>query len=126
MIARKVLQDPSVASSTPDQQISFLRSKNLTQEEIDISLARAGDGSTVSNIPPSQPSGQLDYGYRNQHGGRQLGYEYSPYQGGFWGMPPEYVVRSLLDERFGELIKYLDPHAVIGGIGSSWLPYPAA
>ncbi|KAI1847614.1 hypothetical protein JX265_000865 [Neoarthrinium moseri] len=36
------LQDPNVASSPIESKVSFLRSKNLTQEEIDTSLARVG------------------------------------------------------------------------------------
>ncbi|KYK54888.1 hypothetical protein DCS_06849 [Drechmeria coniospora] len=43
--------DPSVASSTVENKITFLRSKNLTQEEIDASLARAS-----GQAPP--PAGQ--------------------------------------------------------------------
>ena len=98
----KVLQDPSVASSTLDQRISFLQSKNLTQEEIDLSLARAGDGASVigANTAPSSqspPQQQPDYGYRSQNlvgqhqPGYGYGYGYGPYQAGFWGTPPEYV-----------------------------------
>jgi peroxin-14 len=44
------LQDPNVASSPVDSKVSFLLSKNLTQEEIDTALARAG-----SPGPPAQP-----------------------------------------------------------------------
>lgn len=46
------LQDPSVASSPLDKRIAFLQSKNLTQEEIDLSLARAGDETAVAAQPP--------------------------------------------------------------------------
>ncbi|KAH6608807.1 hypothetical protein Trco_002153 [Trichoderma cornu-damae] len=37
-----VLQDPGVATSSIENKISFLRTKNLTQEEVDAALARAG------------------------------------------------------------------------------------
>ncbi|KAF9876012.1 hypothetical protein CkaCkLH20_06458 [Colletotrichum karsti] len=37
-----VLQDPSVASSSIDNRVAFLRTKNLTQEEIDAALSRVG------------------------------------------------------------------------------------
>ncbi|KAK8023055.1 hypothetical protein PG991_006936 [Apiospora marii] len=43
------LQDPNVAASPVENKLSFLRSKNLTQEEIDASLARVGIA------PPGQP-----------------------------------------------------------------------
>ncbi|KAK7942827.1 uncharacterized protein PG986_011940 [Apiospora aurea] len=43
------LQDPNVAASPVENKLSFLRSKNLTQEEIDASLARVGIP------PPSHP-----------------------------------------------------------------------
>ncbi|KPI41114.1 Peroxisomal membrane protein PER10 [Cyphellophora attinorum] len=42
------LRDASVASSPVEKRIEFLKSKNLTQEEIDVSLARAAED-------PSQP-----------------------------------------------------------------------
>lgn len=47
-----VLQDPSVATSSIDNKISFLRTKNLTQEEIDAALARAGGNSAVAAAAP--------------------------------------------------------------------------
>jgi hypothetical protein len=90
LILDKVLQDPSVAAATVDQKISFLQSKNLTQEEIDLSLSRARDGAAIPKVVPANlPS----YGYLNQQvTGQQSGYDYGRYPGGgFWGMPPEYV-----------------------------------
>ncbi|KAF4595788.1 peroxisomal membrane anchor protein (Pex14) [Ophiocordyceps camponoti-floridani] len=51
--AAQFLQDPSVASSSLENKISFLRAKNLTQEEIDSSLARAGGPTTSAAHPPS-------------------------------------------------------------------------
>ncbi|OAQ92362.1 peroxisomal membrane anchor protein (Pex14) [Purpureocillium lilacinum] len=51
--AAQFLQDPSVASSTVENKISFLRTKNLTQEEIDAALARSG-----GHAPPSGPPAQ--------------------------------------------------------------------
>ncbi|KAI7284474.1 hypothetical protein KC345_g2203 [Hortaea werneckii] len=53
------LQDPSVASAPYEQKLSFLRSKNLTQDEIDASLARVGQAPSPSDpssfYPPPQP-----------------------------------------------------------------------
>ena len=52
---RTVLQDPSVASSPVENRISFLRNKNLTQEEIDAALARVGPFPTQhGEAPPAQ------------------------------------------------------------------------
>jgi peroxin-14 len=85
------LQEPSVASAPLEKKIAFLQSKNLTQEEIDISLARAGNPSTASagtspaaaSIPPSP------YAY---------GRGFSPVPGygaypGYWQPPPPEVPR---------------------------------
>ncbi|EGR51570.1 uncharacterized protein TRIREDRAFT_75593 [Trichoderma reesei QM6a] len=58
-----VLQDPSVAASSIENKISFLRTKNLTQEEIDAALARAGGSGAVAPrapyaaAPPGPPQG---------------------------------------------------------------------
>src|SRR5436190_12448505 len=81
------LQEPSVASAPLDKKIAFLQSKNLTQEEIDISLARAGNPSPVSattanpsaaSIPPSP--------YTYARGPPPLpGYGAYP---GYWPPPP--------------------------------------
>ncbi|KAK6582343.1 hypothetical protein PZA11_004751 [Diplocarpon coronariae] len=52
-----VLQDPSVAGSPIENRIAFLQSKNLTQEEIDTALARAGGErapANYSNYAPTQ------------------------------------------------------------------------
>jgi peroxin-14 len=85
-----------------------LRSKNLTQEEIDLALARAGDGSTVPQVVPRQLANPSNYGYLNQqvlgqYPGPGYGYGYGPYQGGFLGVPPEYV----------ELVCWIGPSGLI-------------
>ncbi|KAM0262306.1 hypothetical protein ACHAQJ_001775 [Trichoderma viride] len=49
--AAQFLQDPSVASSSVENKISFLRTKNLTQEEIDAALARAGGSNGAVAVP---------------------------------------------------------------------------
>lgn len=86
-----VLQDPSVAGSALDKRVAFLQSKNLTQEEIDVALARAGDGPRTENaVTPPPPS---QYPYQGQQMTRQptgYGSGYGPYQGGPWAQtPPE-------------------------------------
>ncbi|KAL5120670.1 peroxisomal membrane protein pex14 [Pleosporales sp. CAS-2024a] len=71
------LQDPSVASAPLEKRIAFLQSKNLTQEEVDISLARAA-AEDASQPPPSYaynrpPPSAPSYGYPPQ---------------GYWQQPP--------------------------------------
>ncbi|KAL8732868.1 MAG: hypothetical protein Q9166_002469 [cf. Caloplaca sp. 2 TL-2023] len=83
------LQDPSVIGSPLDKRIAFLQSKNLTQEEIDVALARAGDTSSPSTSisPPAQ-----SYGYPSQQMMRQpngYGYGYGPPPSGPWAQPLE-------------------------------------
>ncbi|KAI4109387.1 MAG: hypothetical protein L6R37_000544 [Teloschistes peruensis] len=91
-MVRKVsfLQDPSVISAPLDKRIAFLQSKNLTQEEIDVALARAGDPPQSQN-PPSPPPPQ-SYGYPSQQMTRQpngYGYGYGPYPSGPWSQSLE-------------------------------------
>ncbi|KAL8691995.1 MAG: hypothetical protein Q9218_002887 [Villophora microphyllina] len=84
------LQEPSVISSPLDKRVAFLQSKNLTQEEIDIAFARAGDSSQSQN-PPAPPPPQ-SYGYPSQQMTRQpngYGYGYGPYPSGPWAQPLE-------------------------------------
>ncbi|KAL9594957.1 MAG: hypothetical protein Q9219_006737 [cf. Caloplaca sp. 3 TL-2023] len=88
------LQDPSVTGSPLDKRIAFLQSKNLTQEEIDVALARAGDSSnqsTNASSPPYPPPAQ-SYQYPVQQMTRQpsgYGYGYGPYPSGSWAQPLE-------------------------------------
>ncbi|SMR48321.1 unnamed protein product [Zymoseptoria tritici ST99CH_1E4] len=74
------LQDPSVANAPIEQRIAFLRSKNLTQDEIDTSLARVGQ-SPASSQPP--------VAYRQPQQYNNTGYQ--PAQQGYppqWQQPP--------------------------------------
>jgi peroxin-14 len=87
------LQDPSVASSPVEKRIEFLRSKNLTEEEVQLSLARAADPST-----PSQPQSQY-YPPQQQYGRpppQGFGYNYNPYAD-FQAAPPEPPKRDWRD-----------------------------
>ncbi|KAF2453277.1 peroxisomal membrane anchor protein conserved region-domain-containing protein [Lineolata rhizophorae] len=83
------LQDPSVAAAPLDKRISFLQSKNLTQEEINASLARAGDPSTPGAPTPSS-SNTGDYAaYRQAPPPPPQGYgAYPPPPPGYWQQPP--------------------------------------
>ncbi|KAI4172512.1 MAG: hypothetical protein LQ343_003506 [Gyalolechia ehrenbergii] len=95
------LQDPSVIGSPLDKRTAFLQSKNLTQEEIDIALARAGDSSSQSttSAPPPPPFPQ-GYGYPNQQMTRQpggYGYGYGPYPTGPWAQTLEPPCRDWRD-----------------------------
>ncbi|KAI5361043.1 Putative peroxisomal membrane protein [Septoria linicola] len=77
------LQDPSVASAPLEQRIAFLRSKNLTQDEIDTSLARVGQS------PPPGSSSQPPTQYRappQQYNNYNGNYGSQPY--GAWQQPP--------------------------------------
>lgn len=91
-----VLQDPSVAASPVENRIAFLKAKNLTEEEVQASLARAaGDGApahqaaAAAAYPSSQapPPGALIPGQQPPpayYGG------YPPYG---WQPPPPEVPR---------------------------------
>ncbi|KAM0426673.1 hypothetical protein ACHAPT_007989 [Fusarium lateritium] len=77
--AAQFLQDPNVASSSVENRISFLRSKNLTQEEIDAALARTGGNAPPTPTPtyagaPSGPPPPQQY--------------YPPYPQNAWQPPP--------------------------------------
>ncbi|KAI9725298.1 MAG: peroxisomal membrane protein pex14 [Chrysothrix sp. TS-e1954] len=93
------LQDPSVANAPLDKRIAFLQSKNLTQEEVDAALSRAGD----AGFSQSSPQG---YGFPQQQQQQQQivrqpqqGYGYGQYNGGYWGQapPPEIPRRDWRD-----------------------------
>lgn len=78
------LQDPSAAGAPLEKRIQFLQSKNLTQEEIDLALARAGDDQHAA--PPTA----LYYPHPQQ---QQNLYRRSPPQYGYnpyaeWQPPP--------------------------------------
>jgi peroxin-14 len=77
------LQDPSTASAPLEKRIQFLQSKNLTQEEIDLALARAGDEQQPppQNAPYYSPP-QQNNAYRRP----PPQYGYNPYMD--WQSPP--------------------------------------
>ncbi|KAI7109048.1 hypothetical protein KC324_g20249, partial [Hortaea werneckii] len=67
------LQDPSVASAPYEQKLNFLRSKNLTQDEIDASLARVGQAPSPSDQSSSYPPPQPQYRPQQQQAYPQYG-----------------------------------------------------
>ncbi|KAI6896396.1 hypothetical protein KC355_g20304, partial [Hortaea werneckii] len=67
------LQDPSVASAPYEQKLNFLRSKNLTQDEIDASLARVGQAPSPSDQSSSYPPPQPQYRPQQQQPYPQYG-----------------------------------------------------
>lgn len=80
-----VLQDPSVASAPIEKRIAFLQSKNLTQEEVDAALARAGGEGPPPSTAVSAPSGQPPQPYGYQQPPPPPGYGAYP---GYWQQPP--------------------------------------
>ncbi|KAJ4305356.1 peroxisomal membrane protein pex14 [Kalmusia sp. IMI 367209] len=79
------LQDPSVANAPLEKRIAFLQSKNLTQEEIDVSLARASEDPSHPSSPAAQSSTPSNYAYRSP----QSAPPYASYPPpGYWQQPP--------------------------------------
>lgn len=97
------LQDPSVASAPVEQRVAFLRSKNLTQEEIDASLARVGQAT------PSQAASATSSYQRQAPPPQQYGYQQQQQQP-YWGQPPPEPLRR--DWR-----DYFIVATVMGGLG---------
>ncbi|KAJ6019111.1 hypothetical protein N7499_009731 [Penicillium canescens] len=104
------LQDPSVASSPIEKRVSFLQSKNLTQEEVDIALSRVGEdpsaaaAATAASSPASNYSSQ-QVAYRQPP--PPQGYGYPPYNQ--WQPPPEPPKRDWRD--------WFIMATVMGGVG---------
>lgn len=98
-----VLQDPSVSSAPLEQKLAFLRSKNLTQDEIDASLARVGQSPTAQS--PQSPNYSSQF---RQPPPQYGGYQQQPY----WGPPPPEVPKR--DWRDWFIMA-----TVVGGVGYS-------
>ncbi|KAI0407199.1 peroxisomal membrane anchor protein conserved region-domain-containing protein [Xylaria palmicola] len=98
------LQDPNVVSSPLENKLSFLRSKNLTQEEIDAAFARAGGPPPASTTPQpasaSAPAPVQQQPYYPQH-------QQPPY--GWQSPPPEPPKRDWRD--------WFIMATVVGGVG---------
>ncbi|TGJ81369.1 hypothetical protein E0Z10_g7394 [Xylaria hypoxylon] len=90
------LQDPNVVSSPLENKLSFLRSKNLTQEEIDVAFARTGASPPQ---PVSTPTQQQPYYPQSQQS--------PPY--GWQSPPPEPPKRDWRD--------WFIMATVVGGVG---------
>ncbi|KAF2872142.1 peroxisomal membrane anchor protein conserved region-domain-containing protein [Massariosphaeria phaeospora] len=79
-----ILQDPSVASAPLEKRIAFLQSKNLTQDEIDVSLARTAEAPSHTPSPTPPSTGPPSYSSRPPPG--QAYGNYAP--PGYWQPPP--------------------------------------
>ncbi|KAI0469008.1 peroxisomal membrane anchor protein conserved region-domain-containing protein [Xylaria cf. heliscus] len=98
------LQDPNVASSTVESKLSFLRSKNLTQEEIDAAFARVGGPpppTSTTSQPVAAPAQQQPQPYYPQY------QQQPPY--GWQEPPPEPPKRDWRD--------WFIMATVVGGVG---------
>ncbi|PGH17819.1 hypothetical protein AJ79_00960 [Helicocarpus griseus UAMH5409] len=78
------LQDPSVSSAPLEKKVAFLQSKNLTQEEIDLSLSRAGEDPSAVAQSPSQSNTVQPSNYRPPPPQYGQNYGYGPQ----WQPPP--------------------------------------
>ncbi|KAJ5826977.1 peroxisomal docking factor component Pex14-Penicillium chrysogenum [Penicillium robsamsonii] len=104
------LQDPSVASSPIEKRVSFLQSKNLTQEEVDIALSRVGEDPSAAAAATASASPAPSYSsqpapYRQPQ--PPQGYGYPPYNQ--WQPPPEPPKRDWRD--------WFIMATVVGGVG---------
>jgi len=102
------LQDPSVASAPLEKRIAFLQSKNLTQEEVDVSLARAAEDPSLPSSPPPQTSAVASNAYRPPPAAPYASY---PPQG-YWQPPPPPPEPPKRDWR-----DYFIMATVMGGVG---------
>ncbi|EPE27201.1 hypothetical protein GLAREA_03115 [Glarea lozoyensis ATCC 20868] len=95
------LQDPSVAGSPIENRVAFLQSKNLTQEEVDLALARANGESA----PPSHSN------HASHQITRQPPQNYGGYQQYQWQQlpPPDVPKRDWRD--------WFIMATVMGGVG---------
>ncbi|KAL2810681.1 peroxisomal membrane anchor protein conserved region-domain-containing protein [Aspergillus granulosus] len=100
--------DPSVASAPIEKRISFLQSKNLTKEEIDVALARTGEDSSAaaSSTTSNYQSAPSQAVYRPPPP-PPPGYGYPPYAQ--WQPPPEPPKRDWRD--------WFIMATVMGGVG---------
>ncbi|KAI2628819.1 peroxisomal membrane anchor protein conserved region-domain-containing protein [Hypoxylon sp. NC1633] len=98
------LQDPNVVSSPTENKLSFLRSKNLTQEEVDAAFARTGSSTgSVSASQRTQPSGPVQQQpYYGQYQPQSQPYGWQP-------PPPEPPKRDWRD--------WFIMATVMGGVG---------
>ncbi|TAQ89015.1 hypothetical protein B7494_g2672 [Chlorociboria aeruginascens] len=96
------LQDPSVSGSPVENRIAFLQSKNLTQEEVEAALARAGSESSTPNYSNFAPSQQAVRKSQSGHGA----YQQDPWR---QSPPPEVPKRDWRD--------WFIMATVMGGVG---------
>ena len=98
------LQDPTVASSPLEKRVEFLTTKNLTQEEIELSLNRAGENAQQMAYQPQQAYSPQQY----RPPPSNYNYPMNPY-GDFRPPPPEPPKRDWRD--------WFIMATVVGGVG---------
>ncbi|CAI7655813.1 unnamed protein product [Penicillium glandicola] len=104
--------DPSVASSPIEKRVSFLQSKNLTQEEVDIALSRVGEDPSAAAAATASASASPAPRYSSQpvpyrQPQPPQGYGYPAYNQ--WQPPPEPPKRDWRD--------WFIMATVVGGVG---------
>ncbi|KAM0331715.1 hypothetical protein ACHAQA_003394 [Verticillium albo-atrum] len=80
--AAQFLLDPSVANSSVENRVSFLRTKNLTQEEIDVALSRVGAQAPATASPPTNMNNPYQSNQQPYYG------QSYPPQHAAWQPPP--------------------------------------
>ncbi|KAK2013917.1 hypothetical protein LZ32DRAFT_627999 [Colletotrichum eremochloae] len=93
IVASAFLQDPSVASSSIENRVAFLRTKNLTQEEIDTALSRVG----VQPVPAAAAGSMAVTQQQQQQQQQQPYYQPYPPQYAAWQPPPSSPKRDWRD-----------------------------
>ncbi|KAM5435239.1 peroxisomal membrane protein pex14 [Microsporum ferrugineum] len=101
------LQDPSVSSAPLEKKVAFLQSKNLTQEEIDIALARSGSSSPSTQTSEQQGRAVVQQPSTSYRAPPNQSYGYGQQWG--YATPPELPKRDWRD--------WFIMATVMGGVG---------
>ncbi|KAM5501607.1 peroxisomal membrane protein pex14 [Microsporum canis] len=99
--------DPSVSSAPLEKKVAFLQSKNLTQEEIDIALARSGSSSPSTQTSEQQGRAAVQQPSTSYRAPANQSYGYGQQWG--YATPPELPKRDWRD--------WFIMATVMGGVG---------